>query len=858
MKPLKRTGRCKVFLDFDRRAAVTFGPPTRTVEGKLLSNLMKRVPKAPPKENQTNQQRNASEAERKLRVHFTNYVEELTSLKRSKQSKRQSGNPNTISREELQSTAQRYDKKLQDLREEVNTKTGIGYKIIEVSDRPNKLKVLYQQTVHLLEEEIPKQLQRRNKLVPYQANFVEEHLKEARECKASLDYHWLAYISKGTQPEMNAEQSNATQAVNDSESNNYQTDNPVAQTVQNGATASGQETENVSETSSAKQRREERMKKFDIEFETKIRLEQARFERRKLELEMQMKELETKHQLLEEERELERKVKRTALENDDACSQSTSARDKSPFNWTPKKRDVSDWASRIDNLLTPDRSTARFEVTPEVNRQSHFSRYRSSRERSSSVEDRDVSPRAGLLRYNTGYSGSSSLPKLKLNNFDGNPLEWPEWSSMSIATVDQRPIPDSEKMSHLKTLLTGKARSAISGMGYSGQFYGAAWSILERKFGRPHVIIDAQLESLRKASQVKPHDSTGLISFSFIDQNVQEKLRAQGTDVTLNIAGIHGTKDLKTEKVPLKIKGLHSKVHSIEAFAHPSISLGNTNYNYNKLKQSFNHLSVLPNKSFNLMEVGIILGQDAYELQRPLDYKIGTRSEPFAVLTELGWVVSGPMTGKRRQNVCHFAFTEDVKVAENIQTWWDIETYASKINVVSQSKKELQAQKMLESTTKFTGERYEVGMLWSEPEPNLPNNYSSALGQLYSLERRFQRDPNLKNLYQQSIDTDVEKGFVKILDESEVKGTFGKEWYLPHHPVLNPNKPGKVRRVCNAASKYKEVCLNDKLLAGPDLLHGLIGTIFRFREGRIALTADIESMFLQVQVPEQDRSCLEG
>ena len=68
------------------------------------------------------------------------------------------------------------------------------------------------------------------------------------------------------------------------------------------------------------------------------------------------------------------------------------------------------------------------------------------------------------------------------------------------------------------------------------------------------------------------------------------------------------------------------------------------------------------------------------------------------------------MTGKKRQKVCHFAFTEDLKVAENIQTWWDIETYASKINVVSQSKKELQAQKMLESTAKCTGERHEVGM----------------------------------------------------------------------------------------------------------------------------------------------------
>ena len=44
---------------------------------------------------------------------------------------------------------------------------------------------------------------------------------------------------------------------------------------------------------------------------------------------------------------------------------------------------------------------------------------------------------------------------------------------------------------------------------------------------------------------------------SFIHRSAQEKLRAQGTDVALNIAGIHGTKYLKTEKVPLKIKGLH-------------------------------------------------------------------------------------------------------------------------------------------------------------------------------------------------------------------------------------------------------------------------------------------------------------
>ena len=37
---------------------------------------------------------------------------------------------------------------------------------------------------------------------------------------------------------------------------------------------------------------------------------------------------------------------------------------------------------------------------------------------------------------------------------------------------------------------------------------------------------------------------------SFIDQSVEDNLWAQGTDVTLNIADIQETKDLKTKKFP--------------------------------------------------------------------------------------------------------------------------------------------------------------------------------------------------------------------------------------------------------------------------------------------------------------------
>ena len=53
----------------------------------------------------------------------------------------------------------------------------------------------------------------------------------------------------------------------------------------------------------------------------------------------------------------------------------------------------------------------------------------------------------------------------------------------------------------------------------------------------------------------------------------------------------------------------------------------------------------LKNKRVNKMKVDINLGQDAYEVHRSLEFNKTTRSEPFAVLKELGWVFNENMTG---------------------------------------------------------------------------------------------------------------------------------------------------------------------------------------------------------------------
>ena len=147
--------------------------------------------------------------------------------------------------------------------------------------------------------------------------------------------------------------------------------------------------------------------------------------------------------------------------------------------------------------------------------------------------------------------------------------------------------------------------------------------------------------------------------------------------------------------------------------------------------------------------------------------------------------------------------------------------------------------------------------LWNSPRSSLPNNYRSAVKQFFSLEIRLAKNPELRDAYSDTIKTDKGSGYIRILEPTELQETRNEpQWYLPHHPVINPKKPGKVRRVCNAASEFERHSLNKSLSIGPDLSQNLVRIIFRFREKPFGMSADIEAMFLQVQVPPEDAKYL--
>ena len=127
--------------------------------------------------------------------------------------------------------------------------------------------------------------------------------------------------------------------------------------------------------------------------------------------------------------------------------------------------------------------------------------------------------------------------------------------------------------------------------------------------------------------------------------------------------------------------------------------------------------------------------------------------------SKIGWTLSGPLKEKQAATLATTATSlSDDKLANQLSKWWDIESYASNSDVSGHSKEEQQAIKTLEQTTRFNGERYEVGLLWREEEVKLPNNFYSAMGQLKSPERLLQKDETLRKRYQETIDTDVTFG----------------------------------------------------------------------------------------------------
>lgn len=280
-------------------------------------------------------------------------------------------------------------------------------------------------------------------------------------------------------------------------------------------------------------------------------------------------------------------------------------------------------------------------------------------------------------------------------------------------------------------------------------------------------------------------------------------------------------------------------------------------------------------------DIGLLIGYNCPQALLPREVVSGKDGQPFAQRTDLGWSIVGcsnpcidygDAIGLSHRIVvkevtpipkCPHSLTTEVQYScrrqiKELATPPDIlKVLESDFNERSVedshiSQEDLRFLSIMENGIRQKDDgHYEMPLPFKETKPELPDNKKCAIHRLKSLERRLKKDDSYFQDYVAFMTEIIARGDAERVPVEELNRQ--PVWYIPHHGVYHPQKPGKIRIVFDCSAKFEDVSLNDYLLTGPELTNGLIGVLCRFRKAPIAIMCDIERMFHQFHVKAEDQ-----
>lgn len=351
-------------------------------------------------------------------------------------------------------------------------------------------------------------------------------------------------------------------------------------------------------------------------------------------------------------------------------------------------------------------------------------------------------------------------------------------------------------------------------------------------------------------------------SVTLLEQSLAQELSLNGRPCPLELkwTGDNRRTERDSQKVKVNISGNSPilKEFTIDARTVTCLDLPKQTIDYERLKAKYPYLSRLPISSYLDAKPTLLIGLDHGRLTIPFDVVEGEPNEPIASKTRLGWCIGGPTTGIPRQAMVNYHVCEcqkdEPKFEELVKEFFAIDSLGvTKKPIYMLTSAEKRAEEIMEATLTRVDGRYEVGLPWRFDKNVMPDSYHMALSRLRCLERKLARDESLKEIIQQQFQSYIEKGYLRELTLQELQEPNPRRWYLPVFSIRNPNKPKKVRLVWDAAAVSGGMSLNGALLTGLDLTTSMLSILLRFRERKIAYTADIEEMFHRIKIREEDQ-----
>ena len=405
---------------------------------------------------------------------------------------------------------------------------------------------------------------------------------------------------------------------------------------------------------------------------------------------------------------------------------------------------------------------------------------------------------------------------------------------------------------------------------------------------RHNVLLHFEKQAPEKAVASSSQSATSLVSFQshrparvilgtaivkILDCNGQYRVcRAlldscsQCNSITEKFASALG---LKRKKVEVKLKGVENLEAIIEFCISTSIKsrINDVKFDLSFLvfKEIASRMPSLPldRNAFQIPE-GLILADPEFEKPADVDILLGAEcfyellgtqkvrmKNQSAVLqeTELGWIVAGRYTDPR-------SFRSKPEVSCNLMNFqelpllWELgPERSSKFHSKEEQDSEIH---YVENTTRSDNGRYVVKLPFNDKKNFLGNSFNTAYQRFCSLERKFKADPILKTEYLECIQNYLDEGHMCLPPDDSNSSSDG--YYLPHHAVVKSSSlTTKTRVVFDGSAKTSSgISLNETLLVGPTIQDDLFSIVLRFRSFVYALTADIQQMYRQVRVAQED------
>ena len=170
----------------------------------------------------------------------------------------------------------------------------------------------------------------------------------------------------------------------------------------------------------------------------------------------------------------------------------------------------------------------------------------------------------------------------------------------------------------------------------------------------------------------------------------------------------------------------------------------------------------------------------------------------------MGWVVNGPF-GRHHKGplATSFLIKADPEFHQMVKDFYDSGfSESSGDDKPEMSQEELRFLRELERTVVLRDGHYEMALPLKDREAPVPNNKPQVEQCAYWLKKKLQRSKGLYNDYKCFMADIVDKGYARKVPV-DLQASSSMKWYIPHHGIYHPHKPGKIRVVFDCSGKYQ-------------------------------------------------------